>query len=778
MIRNYFVTTLRNLLRNKGFSLINIFGLATGMAVFILIYLWVSFELNYDVSVPRSSQIYRVNFEYEREGKLREHWRTPPALAKALRESYPEIEGVTRFYEDEKLLLSRGPEHRFYLTPGFTDTSFFRIFEPNMIAGDHDRVLENPWSIVLTKTTANTFFGQEDPIGQPLSIDNRFHFSVTGVIEDPPANSILKYDFLIPFHHMEEMHGFGQDDTWNDWGYNTFILASENHDKQDLSSKISSFEYPEDQLFARDLVIQPLQELHLYGINGNGSIDSIYIFSSIAIFVLLVACINYMNLTTARSMKRAREIAIRKSGGASQKEIILQFLGESVLVSLISLIIALILVWILMPWFNNLSGEELKLNLLHGPLLLFLLGIMIITGLVSGSYPALVLSAVKPVEIFQKSMHRKHGWLRKVLVVFQFALSVFLLVCTIVFSRQLNHINNQQLGFETDQVVFIPATEELMPRFEAFRNQLMEHAGISGVTATSNKIGTKPFWGTVLDNWQGREDEDHFSLNIIYADPYFASTFDLPMAEGRFYEPGRPGDYGSLVINEAAARRMGMDEAAGKAMFTDSNRIIGVMKDFNFRSLHEDIKPMVILMDPQFYTEIGIKLSSRQIPEALAFIEETYQKFSPNYPFQYAFLNDDIARMYDKEQRMQNLFLTFSGLAILISCLGLLGLSVFSAEQRRREIGIRKVMGATVWNVCLKLSREYAWLILIANLIAWPVAWYFMSKWLEGFAYKSTLAWWIFLLSGILAFMVAMLTMTSQTIKAARINPSETLQYE
>jgi putative ABC transport system permease protein len=513
-------------------------------------------------------------------------------------------------------------------------------------------------------------------------------------------------------------------------------------------------------------------------LDGNGAIKSIYIFSTIALFVLLIACINYMNLTTARSMRRSREVAIRKAGGAGRMQLIRQFFSESVILSFMALIIALGLVWLLLPLFNDLANKTLSLRHITVYMALILVGVTLVTGIIAGSYPALHLSSIKPVSIMNRQSRPASGIFRKILVIFQFSLSIFLIICTIFFSKQLTFLGNQKLGFQTDHIVFIPMNERLKAKFSAFRQELLSNPAISGVCAASNKIGTSPFWGTTLSQWEGKTGEAPIILNIIYADCEFQKTFDLPLASGRYYTPGSSVDSAGVVINEMAARKMGMEHPLGKKMFNDSTPIIGVLKDFNFRSLHKGIEPLVIVIDPQWFTTIGIRINAANMSSTLGFLEQVTKNFAPEFPYEYTFLDDEISKMYDSEQRMRTLFNYFSILAIFITCLGLFGLASFSAEQRTREIGIRKVMGATSWSIGYRFTREFAGLVLISNLISWPAAYFIMNKWLQGFAYRTGLDFWVFVTSGLAALLLAVLTMSSQTISAANVNPAQTMKHE
>lgn len=689
MIRNYFITAVRNLLRNKTFSMINLVGLAAGMTCFILIILWVSDELSYDRFFPNAKQIYRVNFEYEKEGMSVHHWRTPPALAKAMKEDFPEVTSSARFYTKDKMLVTSGPDKRFYEIPGYADSSLFGMFSLHFARGNAGNAFQNPWSIVLTEKMATSFFGDTDPMGKMVKLDNRFDFTVTGVIEDLPGESYLQYDFLIPFKHMMEITGYGEDNSWNDFGYNTFLLMPENLDIAAFNRKITRYLETKVKGIARNISVQPLRDIHLFGIDGSGAIKSIYIFSTIALFVLLIACINYMNLTTARSMRRSREVAIRKVGGAGRFQLIQQFFSESVILSFMALILSVGLVWLLLPLFNNLAEKTLTLGNLSVYMVLILVGVTLVTGIIAGSYPALHLSSIKPVSIMNRQSRPAAGIFRKLLVIFQFSLSIFLIICTVFFSKQLNFLGNQNLGFQPDHIVFIPMNERLKVKFSSFRQELLTNPSISNISATSNKVGTTPFWGTSISMWEGNTDNKSILLNIIYADCDFQKTFNLPMAVGRYYTAGSAVDSAGVVINEAAVRQMGMADPVGKKMFNDSTL-----------------------------------------------------------------------------------------LAIFITCLGLFGLASFSAEQRTREIGIRKVMGATPWHISYRFAREFAGLVILANIIAWPAAWLIMDRWLQGFAYRTGLDFWVFVTSGLAALLLAIVTMSSQTISAAHINPAQTMKYE
>jgi ABC-type antimicrobial peptide transport system permease subunit len=775
MFKNYLKIAFRNLLKQKVYSLINISGLAVGIAVCILIFLWVQDELSYDRFHENADQLYRVVFEYEANGQILHHWRTPPPLAAGLIETYPEVINATKFHSHEGVLVSY-EEKKFRQTGGFTDTAFFEIFANFFVKGDPQTVFANPNSVVISERMAAKFFGKADPVNKILRVDNQLDLTVTGVIRNWPGNSYLKFDFLTQFEHLERIAGYGNVEDWRDWGYNTFLLLSGEANISQLNQKITDYMktiFPDTRL----LYLQPLTHIHLYSLEGRGSITFVYIFSLIAVFILIIACVNFMNLTTARSIKRAKEVGLRKVIGASKLSLIRQFFGESILISFIALLLSIGLVELLLPAFNDLSGKTLSLDILAKTRMLpVLIGITLVTGVISGIYPALFLSSFKPVMVLKGSLKIGSSSLRNALVVFQFSLSILLIICTIIVSDQLNFIRNKRLGFEKNNVVYMPLNNSLVNQYESFKNELLEHPNILQVTATSSKVGISPKWSTDLQKWEGNHEERMIKIALISVDEDFAKTFNLEMASGRFYAKGF-ADENSMVLNEAAINAMGLEEPIGKRVW-DESVIVGIVKNFNFRSLHREIGPLALLMVPDWHTQIAIKLKAHHIPQALQYIEEVSRKFSPEFPFEYSFLDQEFDEMYRSELRMEEIFYYFTSMAILISCLGLLALAAFAAEQRTKEIGIRKVLGASVSGVLFLLSKSFTRWVIWANVIAWPVAWYVMNQWLQNFAYRIDIGIWTFLLAGALALIIALLTVGYQAIKAAFSNPVEALRYE
>jgi len=779
LFKNYIKIAVRNLKTHKFYSLINIIGLALGLTVCILILLWVQDERSFDRFHKKSDQIYRVVFADESYDNIRHYSSTPPALAAALKKDFPEVVQSVKYYSRDGILI-RHNEKIFKETIGFADASIFNIFSIPFVSGDPKTALINPFSIVLTEKMAEKYFGDENPINKNITLDNKIDFIVTGIIKNLPDNGFLQIGSLIHFDHLYELTGRGKSDSWDSFGYNTFVLLSPEVNITDFNQKIADYaiNVHSYDTFKPRLYLQPLLDIHLYNLNGGGLITYIYIFSFMAIFVLFIACINFMNLVTARSAVRAKEISLRKVIGAGRKNLIYQFLGESIFMSFISLVISLIFVERLLPLFNDLTGKNLSLDILSNSLLISaLIGITIFTGILAGSYPAFFLSTLRPVIILKGSKISSSSPLRKFLVVFQFSLSVIMIISTIVISNQLNFVKNRNLGFNKDNILYLPLNRELTSKTISLKNEIMKHSQIKVATATSNKIGINQFHSVDLSNWESNIDKKSILVGLIYTDYDFLNTFDVEMVAGRYYSEDFASDSLGVVLNESAIREMGIENPVGKKIF-DRSHIIGVVKDFNFKSLHSSITPLVLGMNPRWNRYLAVKVKPDNIAETLNYLESVVTKFAPEFPFQYYFLDQEFERLYNSEEKLGKMFLYFSILAVLISALGLLGLASFLAGQRTKEIGIRKVVGASVSGILLLLSKEFTKWILLSNLIAWPIGWYLMDQWLENFAYRTTIDWWVFILAGMIALMIALITVSSQALKAALSNPIQALRYE
>jgi len=785
MIRNYLKIALRNIRRHKGYSFINIAGLAIGMACCILILLWVQDELSYDRFHENGSDIYRVIQDI----KFADHdttWAiTQGPLGPSLAADFPEIINATRItgrrfrltYDDKS----------FDEILGMADGSIFEMFTFPLVKGDSATALSDPHSIVITEEMAEKYFGNEDPLGKTIKADNQWDFQVTGILKEVPHNSHLKFDFLIPFIFGRELNYTV--DRWGNSQFRTYVQLQKGAPVEGVIQKISGylFEKPTIEKDAR-LNLQPLARIHLYSNyeydSAHGDITYVAIFSLIAFFILLIACINFMNLATARSGNRAKEVGMRKVSGAHKTDIVRQFYGESILLAFIALIVALTFVWLLLPTFNNLAAKELSLGVPGNLLVLLgLVGITLLTGVISGSYPALFLSSFQPVKILKGSLQSgsKGSVFRKVLVVFQFALTIFLIICTIAVYNQLNYMRNMKLGYEKEYMIYKGMRGDVRAKFDSVKNELLQNPNILGVTASSNV----PTYGYTFSNslwrWEGQDPDEEILMRAVFVDLDYFKTFGMEIVEGRSYSKELATDATeAIMVNEEAVKVMGMESPIGKRLSIGKNnmKIIGVVKNYHFRSLRQEIDPLILIYNPRPCGVLFARLRSENIPKTIGYMENIWKEFAPGHPFNYGFLDEAIDDLYRSEQRIGTILRYFSILAIFISCLGLFGLASFMAESRTKEIGIRKVLGASVSNIVLLLSREFTKWVLLANIIAWPVAYFAMYKWLQSYAYSTNIALWSFILSGAIALVIATVAVSYQSIKAAVTNPADSLRYE
>ncbi len=780
MIRNYIITTFRNISRHKGYAFINIAGLAVGMACCLLIFLWVNHERSYDRFHKNTEDIFRAVCHWPGDEGEGWTWRTPPPLATALKEEYPEILQSTRFYWRDGLLVEH-KERRFREDIGFADSSLFRIFTLPLVKGNPENILDDPKSAVISATTAQKYFGSEDPIGQTLVVDERMSFQVTGIMEDIPTNSMLRYPVIVPFSQLEELAKMGAEDNWGDFGYNTFVLLQANADRDAVKAKVRTFldEVLDENIVALEL--QPITRIHLYTLEGGGPIVYVWIFSGVAVFILIIACINFMNLATARSATRAREIGMRKVVGANRWRIIQQFMSESILMALVSLFFGLILVGLLARPLARLADIPEGSRLFDPGILPVFLLVALVAGLLAGSYPALFLSTFQPTAVLKGRQKSGSAIFRRVLVVFQFTVSIFLLVGMMLMSRQIDHMGRQVLGFSKEHVVYVPMNDALKDRIDPMRQEMLQESGIRSVAAVSNYLGQGAMWSTGSVEWEGSDrTKDAVSLSMIYVDEGLAETFDLKLAAGRFYSEEFETDAQNFVLNEAAVEAMGVESPVGMRLRVagQQGHIIGVVEDFNFRSLHSDISPLVLVMNPKYYRYLAIRIGAADVPGTLGSIEKVYKMFSPKQPFEYRFLDEVLDRSYRAEERSRNLFKYAVFLAVFISCLGLFGLASFMSERRTKEIGVRKVLGASKSGIFLLLARNFVSWILIANIIAWPASYYFMKKWMQNFAYRTPITPDVFVLAGFITLGLALITVSWQSLKIARTDPVHALRWE
>lgn len=812
MIYNYIKIAVRNLLRHKSFSFINLFGLSSGLACCLLIGLYIWNELSFDRYHEKADRIWRISRKfYNKDGSQQLHLgHLAPPFGPLLKNDFPDMEEVTRLLQTNTTVQLGeqffSEDQMFYAEP-----NVFRVFDIPLRAGNPAAALNEPYSVMLNETTAKKYFGGADPMNRILRFSGRFDLKVTGVFQDFPYNSHFHPALLVSFSTLNDTLVYGAERLRTNWGNNsfsTFTLLPENYPVKKLEAQFPAFLDKHMGTMATEeneplpstwtsLHFEPLTDIHLKShldseIEENGDIRRVYIFSIIALFVLLIACINYMNLTTARSAVRAREIGVRKVVGAYQSNILMQFLSESVLLAFFAALLAFGMACLALPFVNELLGQELRVPpgaFWVAPVLL--LGLTAITGFLAGSYPAFYLSALKPLTVLKNDKPKSGGGagLRKVLVVSQFAISVVLIIATVVVFRQLQYMQNQKLGLNKDHVVTAFCYNALAPRYESFRNEILHNPTVKNLTRSSRLPS-----GRLLDSFGSAQaqvetdtlEQSQVDLKFVTVDHRFAQTYELEIAAGRFYQQ----DFGSdrtesFIINEAAAKMIGW-KTPGEAVEKRINygnrdaRIVGVLKDFNFESLHQEIQPMIFFIprDSTFFNFLSFRLDGAHIEEGLAHLKTTWQKFLPEYPFEYRFLDEQYGQLYEAEQRQGRVFITFALLAILIACLGLFGLTAFVVQQRVKEIGIRKVLGASAPGLLLLLSKDFLKLVAIALLIASPVAWYFMQQWLEDFAYRIRIDAWVFLTAGLVAVLVAFLTVSFQSIKAALANPVNSLRNE
>jgi putative ABC transport system permease protein len=774
MLRHYLKIAFRNLIRDRGYSIINILGLAVGMACFILIALWVRDELSYDKFHTNADRLYLVtDYEKYADGDELNFSVNPPELAPTLTSEYPEIVEAAR-YRPMGGMVVRSDGNSFSedgLT--FADPSFLSVFSFPFVEGEPDQALSSPNSVIITEKAATKYFGDEDPIGKTLQVDDRVGLTVTGIIQNVPNNSHLQFDLVAPFETVKE---FGlKTEGWNQFAHKTYVLLADNVNAHELSRKMAKTIQRHSEEAIAELSLQPVTDIHL-----SGDMSYIYLFSIIAAFILLTACINYMNLATARAGKRGKEVGLRKVVGASRREVVLQFFGESILVSLVALCLSLLLVEVFLPVFNDLSAKQLSLSLLsNGSVILILLGTAIVTGTISGTYPALFLSSLTPASVLKGTGRSGPGGgavLRRILVSLQFVLSIALIIGTVVIGRQLHFIRNQKLGFDKEQVLCINLKGDSPRKSELLKSELSKTEGVASISAVSGPPAGLEM-STLIHEWGNGQSQGEILIYRLFADWDFAATLGIQMTEGRFLSPQFVSDTSaSVVVNQAAVRAMGMQSPLGEEVL--GSTIVGVVKDFHFNSLRSEIKPLAIQYRPDMLRYLLVKMKPGDISRSIGLLTASWKKLIPGTPFDYQFLDERIDRLYRRDQHVGKIINSFTILALFIACLGLFGMASFTAQQRTKEIGIRKVLGATVPEITFSLVREFSKWVLLANLIAWPLAYLIMSRMLEIYAYRINLNLWIFLAAGAAALVLAVATVSYQSIRAALANPVEALRYE
>lgn len=806
MFYNYLKIATRNLLKYRFISFINLFGLTLGLTCCLLISTYIVNELSYDKYNANADHVYRVErtFINPETGaiNLKLAAIAPPA-GPLLKNDFKEIQQVTRLLQNSPTPF-RFEEKKFNEPNSyFADEHLFDVFNVQVTKGNPKKALVDPYSVMLSEDLAKKYFGGDEPLNKVLRMNNQFDLKVTGVYKSFPTNAHLHPELMISFNTLNDTAVYGANNLATNWGNNaffTYILLPQGYNPNKLEAQFPAFlnrhindgdKYKPSQY--TNLTLRKLSDIHLYShmddeAEENGNITRVYVFSAIALFILLIACINYMNLSTARSVLRAKEIGIRKVVGAQKKELILQFLSESVLICWIASILAILLTRVALPWLNELSHQQLTIaSLVKWQLIVPLLLLPFVIGIVSGIYPALFLSSFQPIKVLKGIMKVGGSGLsfRKALVVVQFAISIILIICTTIVFEQLRFMEHKSLGFNKDHVITLANNAGLNDKYESFKTQLLDNPGIKAITRSS-RIPS----GRLLDNMGSQIDRGdsltptQADIKFVVADEDFIPTYGVGMIQGRNFSKSYGMDTSAFLINEAAVKVLGLksaEDAIGKRFQYGAKKgqLVGVFNDFHFESMHQRILPLVLFMPQNIgnFGRISIKVTG-SIPAAIAHIENTWKQFLPDIPFDYSFLDDNFSRLYQSEQRQEGLFTIFSCIAIFIACLGLLGLSAFTISQRIKEIGIRKVLGATVSTIVALLSKDFLKLVLVAGIIAFPVAWFAMNKWLEDFAYRINIPWWVFLFAGLMAALVAFATIGFQAVKAARANPVKNLRTE
>jgi putative ABC transport system permease protein len=807
MWENYFKVAIRNLYRHKGFSLINIFGLAIGITGCLCIGLFVWDEMQYDKFVKEGDQVYRIYLKSSNSSGTTASATTPPVFATYMQDNYPEVKDAVRMMMwSGKMLMETGDKSSYEEKGAIADSTFFSIFPLAFAKGRAESAFTEKMSVVITEDLAHKYFVKDDPISKTIKLD-KSDFVVTGVLSKIPEHFHLDFKYIftisaagLPAERMER---------WSWQQFFTYIKVKDGTNIQQLESKFTEdvvkIAHPgtSESGYTYLPFFQPLKDIHLHSAdfvydNGKrGNASYVKGLTVIAIFVLLIACFNFVNLATARSFRRAKEIGVRKVIGAGRKELFFQFIGETVLVSMIAIFIAIIATLIILPYLNNFTGKSISFNPITNPLLgLLLLGVALVIGFLSGIYPALVMSGFQPIKVLKglKPTGNHSGssvLLRKSLVVIQFALSALLIICTLIVYRQMNFLHQKDLGFNKEQIIYFNALGGAAENIEVFKEELKGSPGVVSVTGGYGLPGDQLAGDGIIV--PGKDGDVEHSVVQLIVDHDYINTMSLQLVAGRGFSKAHATDVNeAFIINETAVKQLGFNtpqEALGQRLnwekwVEDSlnpvkmGRVIGVVKDFHVKSLHEKLSPAVLQIYPEVLVKIAVKIHTADLPSTISYIQNTWNKFTPDYPLEYKFLDENFAEMYSAEDKLSTLLFIFTLMAIFVGCMGLFGLAAFSAEQRIKEIGIRKVLGASVINIVTLLSKTFIKPVIIATIIAFPIAWWAMNNWLQDFPYRLEISWWIFALAIIVALVIALVTVSFQSIKAATSNPVKNLRTE
>jgi len=795
MFKNYFKTAWRNLINNKVYSALNILGLATGMAVALIIGLWVYYQFSYDRFLPGYQQAYSVKFKYNNNGEIDVGSATCLPLAETLKKDIPGIRYATQtdWMGPHSLVVG---DKKLYSGGAMAGSDFLKIFRYPLLKGNVDVVLKDPYSIVLNETTAKALFGNEDPVNKIVRIDNSHDLKVTGVLRDVPSNSTLQFNYIVPFSYYFQNYDWVKNDVanWNDNSFQTFVALQPNVSYAQIEPKLKIIakKYGGDfyKTVNAELFMQPLKDRHLYtdfknGIAVGGFIDYVKMFSIIGLLVLIIACINFMNLSTARSEKRAREVGIRKAVGSQRKSLILQFLIESVVITFIAFLLSLLIVQLALPAFKALTKTNISAPYGSSIFWFIMMGYVLLTGLVAGARPAFYLSSFKPVKVLKGAIQagRTASLPRKILVVIQFSCSIALVISTIIVYQQIQHAKERPIGYDASRLIMTDASNDLSRNYDALKNDMLQSGMVTSVTKSSSPV-TEIWSNNSVSDWQGRLPGETLGLATIgVSDADYFKTMEIQIKQGGNFTGNLAADSLSVILNEAAVKRMRFKKPLNQIItwhdVPQKARVIGVVKDALMSSPFSPAEPTIFIYDPGWSNIITYRLSPTvNTQQAITKLTEIFNKYNPSYPYLYHFVNESYASKFDLETLIGKLAGLFAALAIFISCLGLFGLAAYMAEQRTKEIGIRKVLGASVSQVWLLLSKDFIVLVIISCVIASPVAFYFLQNWLQKYDYRITISPFVFIMAGIAAIVITIITISFQAIKAAIANPVKSLRTE
>lgn len=787
MLKNYLKIAIRSILRHKAYSIINISGLAIGMASSILILLWVQNELSYDRWHKHGREIYRIT-------SAAEDFKTAVScsgMPRAFQAAIPAIKNTVRLSPVHSTLISIGDKKFKENRTFYVDSTFLDVFSFPLVKGDVKTALMRPDGVVITEELATKYFGKDNPLGKVLRKDNREDVMVTGVLANIPDNSHLQFDMLLPFSSPAAQRDLNSN-PWDNFSFYDYLQLDDHFNA--TPAALAGIERKMNDIFKDqktgikiDLRLQPLTRIHLYSnlqidLPGHGNIQYVNIFFIVAIFILVVACINFMNLATARSARRAKEVGLRKVVGAVRRQLVAQFLGESLLISFFSLLVAMLVVWLVLPSFAALAGKTLSVNLWDGKLFLTLIGISLATGLISGSYPALFLSGFQPVKVLKGNLRSLGGnkFFRNALVVVQFVVSIVLLIGTVVIYNQLRYIKNRNLGFEKSNLVYLYMQGNMWNKKQAMYDELTQNP-LTSEFAVTDQLPIDIYSGTINVKWPGKDPKVQIVFPSLQVNESFFDIFHMKMLNGRPFSKDFKADTSNFILNETAARTMGMTaaNAVGQEIsFQDGKgTIVGVVQDFNFKPIQRTIEPLILQLN-RWGGVVVVRTRPGNTEATIKALSRISTQFDPAYPAAYGFLDQDLAKQYKGEQQMGSIFNLFALLAVFISCLGLYGLSAYMAEQRTREIGVRKVLGASLFHIVRLLSADFTRLIIVAMIVAIPLAWWAVNKWLESFAYHIHVGWAVFLLAPIAALVIAWLTVSYESVKAGVTNPVKSLRSD